>query len=184
MKRVKIINEAKQAKAPKGRPGAGVDKGRVEGNGEKKGLGGLREDDYTNSSTPFCDEKELGWDRDVNMEIIEAKEAFYDLRLEARNYLMTTKRLVQTSQVFCDENRKMLSYSLIESIKQPALDMSSQLNVLNSHIHLNESLSSRDSSFQDEIQRLQKNYEKLKSLQELKLEPEVVSQSCTSCEIF
>lgn len=161
-----------------------MEKKRFEGIRDKKGLAVLREDDHTNSSTPFCDEKESAGDKDVNMEVIVAKEAFYDLRLEARNYLKTTERLVKSSQIFCDENRKMFSYSLVESIKQPAQELNSQPNVINSNANLIESPNSRDSSFQDEIERLKKNYEKLKNLQEIKLESESVSQSCTSCEIF
>ena len=151
---------------------------------ENAKIGGLREDDHTNSSTPFGDERDFAWDKDVNVEVIVAKEAFYDLRLEARNYLKTTKRLVKSSQIFCEETRKLFSYSLVESIKQPIQEMSSQLNFLNSQVQLIDRPNSRDSSFQDEIQRLEQNYNKIKTRQALKLESESVSQSCTSCEIF
>lgn len=147
-------------------------------------VGILRDEDYTNSSTPFGDERDFSCDKDVNMDVILAKEAFYDLRLEARNYLKTTKRLVRNKEVFCEETRKIFSYSLVESMKQPIQEMSCQLNFINLHIQPLDKTDSRDNSFQEEIQRLEHNFTKLRKRQELKLESESVSQSCTSCEIF
>ena len=52
----------------------------------------FRNDYYKKSSTYFGDEKNFSCDTEMNMDAILAKEVFYNLKLEGKNYLKKTKR--------------------------------------------------------------------------------------------
>jgi hypothetical protein len=134
-----------------------------------------RLENQTNSSTPFLeDASDVEKSSFVaNFDVILAKEAFYDLRQEARSYLRTTQKLVKSSQSFFEETRRVYSSSVVESLKVPSQDHPQDFQVSNA---------SRDfSSLQEELARLQENFEKL---QKIRLEKDSVDLRCTGCFLF